>query len=110
MVDSAAARSPGVASVDAERRPRRGHSGRATGPRRGWRSGAAGRRQAAARSWGQPSSLPGVSNAPLIAVDAPSLLYRAFHALPRSITGPDGNPVNALLGVANLILQAVERH
>ncbi len=47
---------------------------------------------------------------PLLAVDAPSLLYRAFHALPRSITGPDGVPVNALLGMANLVLQAVERH
>jgi 5'-3' exonuclease len=47
--------------------------------------------------------------APLLAVDAPSLLYRAFHALPRTITGPDGHPVNALLGTANLILQAVER-
>jgi 5'-3' exonuclease len=47
---------------------------------------------------------------PLLAVDAPSLLYRAFHALPRSITGPDGNPVNALLGMSNLVLQAVERY
>jgi 5'-3' exonuclease len=47
--------------------------------------------------------------APLLAVDAPSLLYRAFHALPRSITGADGTPVNALLGTANLVLQAVER-
>jgi 5'-3' exonuclease len=47
---------------------------------------------------------------PLLAVDAPSLLYRAFHALPRSITGPDGTSVNALLGTANLVLQAVERH
>jgi 5'-3' exonuclease len=47
---------------------------------------------------------------PLLAVDAPSLLYRAFHALPRTITGPDGNPVNALLGTANLVLQAVERY
>jgi len=48
--------------------------------------------------------------APLLAIDAPSLLYRAFHALPKSITGPDGTPVNALLGTANLVLQAVERH
>jgi DNA polymerase-1 len=47
---------------------------------------------------------------PLLAVDAPSLLYRAFFALPSSITGTDGQPVNALLGTANLILQAVERH
>src|SRR3954454_11806891 len=47
---------------------------------------------------------------PLLVVDAPSLLYRAFHALPRTITGPDGTPVNALLGTANLVLQAIERH
>ena len=47
--------------------------------------------------------------APLLAVDAPSLLFRAFYALPKSIEGPDGNSVNALLGAANLILQEVER-
>jgi DNA polymerase-1 len=48
--------------------------------------------------------------APLLAVDAPSLLYRAFYALPKSITDDDGTPVNALLGVSNLVLQAVERY
>src|SRR4051812_35161316 len=47
---------------------------------------------------------------PLLAVDRPNLLFRAFFALPRSITGPDDRPRNALLGTANLILQAVERH
>ncbi|HEY3187655.1 MAG TPA: 5'-3' exonuclease [Solirubrobacteraceae bacterium] len=47
---------------------------------------------------------------PLLAVDRPNLLFRAFFALPRSITGPDDRPVNALLGTANLILQAIERH
>ncbi|HEU4977972.1 MAG TPA: 5'-3' exonuclease [Solirubrobacteraceae bacterium] len=47
---------------------------------------------------------------PLLAVDAPSLLYRAFFALPKSIKGVDGRPVNALLGTANLVLQAVELH
>ena len=47
---------------------------------------------------------------PLLAVDTPSLLYRAFHALPKTITGRDGQPVNALLGCANLVLQAVEKH
>ena len=47
---------------------------------------------------------------PLLAVDAPSLLYRAFYALPKSIKGTDGAPVNALLGTANLLLQAVEAH
>ena len=47
---------------------------------------------------------------PLLAVDAPSLMYRAFFALPKSITDGDGHPINALLGVANLILFEVERH
>ncbi len=47
--------------------------------------------------------------APLLVVDAPSLLYRAFFALPDTITH-EGRPVNALLGCANLVLQAVETH
>lgn len=47
---------------------------------------------------------------PLLAVDAPSMLFRAFYALPKSIKGPDGAPVNGLLGAANLILHEVERH
>ena len=47
---------------------------------------------------------------PLLAVDTPSMLFRAFYALPKSIVGPDGNPVNALLGAANLILREVETH
>ena len=48
--------------------------------------------------------------APLLVIDAPSLLYRAFFALPQSITDDDDRPVNALLGMANLVLFAVERH
>ena len=47
---------------------------------------------------------------PLLAVDAPSMLFRAFYALPDSIKGADGKPVNALLGTANLILREVEEH
>ena len=38
------------------------------------------------------------------------MLYRAFYALPNSIKGADGQPVNALLGTANLILREVEAH
>jgi 5'-3' exonuclease len=45
---------------------------------------------------------------PLLLADAPALLYRAFFALPDSITGPDGNPVNALLGSLNQLLQVIE--
>ena len=47
---------------------------------------------------------------PLLAVDAPSLLYRAFYALPKSITDDDGRPVNALLGSINLVLREIEEH
>jgi len=38
------------------------------------------------------------------------MLFRAYYALPDSIVGPDGKPVNALLGAANLILREVELH
>jgi DNA polymerase-1 len=47
---------------------------------------------------------------PLLAIDAPSMLFRAFYALPESIEGKEGTPVNALLGTANLVLREVEQH
>ncbi len=47
---------------------------------------------------------------PLLVVDAPSLLYRAFYALPKSITDDDGQPVNALLGSINIVLREIELH
>jgi 5'-3' exonuclease len=48
---------------------------------------------------------------PLLVFDAPSLLYRAFYALPDSITDPSGDhPVNALLGSVNLVLFEWEAH
>jgi 5'-3' exonuclease len=48
--------------------------------------------------------------APLLVIDAPSMLFRAFYALPDSIKGKDGQPVNALLGTANLVLREIEEH
>jgi DNA polymerase-1 len=47
---------------------------------------------------------------PLLAVDTPSLMYRAFFALPSSIKGKEGRTVNALLGTANLLLREHERY
>jgi DNA polymerase-1 len=47
---------------------------------------------------------------PLLVVDTPSMLYRAFFALPKKITGADDRPVNALLGASNLILREVSEH
>jgi DNA polymerase-1 len=38
------------------------------------------------------------------------MLFRAFYALPDSIKGADGKPVNALLGTANLVLREIEVH
>jgi 5'-3' exonuclease len=46
-------------------------------------------------------------SAPLLAVDAPSLLYRAFFALPKTIVDGEGVPVNALLGSLNIVLRVV---
>jgi 5'-3' exonuclease len=42
--------------------------------------------------------------APLLIADIPWLLYRSYFALPKSIVGEDGRPVNALLGTVNAIL------
>jgi DNA polymerase-1 len=42
---------------------------------------------------------------PLLAIDAPFLLFRSFFALPDSIKGGDGRPVNALLGATNAVLR-----
>jgi 5'-3' exonuclease len=47
-------------------------------------------------------------NAPLLIADVPWLLYRAYFALPKSIKGADGRPVNALLGTVNALLSAIE--
>src|SRR3954451_14731154 len=47
---------------------------------------------------------------PLLTADAPALLYRAFFALPDSITDGDGQPVNALLGSVNQVLWCVEKY
>src|SRR4029079_7713111 len=81
-------------------RPRGAPSGRA-GP-----AGTVWRRWAPARPQARFARVPG----PLLVVDAPSMLFRAFYALPDTIKGADGQPVNALLGTANLILREVEEH
>lgn len=45
---------------------------------------------------------------PLLIADVPWLLYRSFFALPKSITGAGGRPVNALLGTVNALLAAID--
>jgi DNA polymerase-1 len=46
--------------------------------------------------------------APLLIADVPWLLYRSYFALPKSIVGADGQPVNALLGTVNALLAMLE--
>lgn len=47
---------------------------------------------------------------PLVAVDGPFLLYRSFFALPDSIKGTEGRPINALLGAVNVLLRMAADH
>jgi DNA polymerase-1 len=54
--------------------------------------------------------VPRAAPAPLLAADTPYLLYRSFFALPKSIKGATGAPVNALLGSINALVQAIEEH
>ena len=82
------------------RRPRGAPSGSSA------RAGTAWRRSVPARPQARFARVAG----PLLVVDAPSMLFRAFYALPDTIKGADGRPVNALLGTANLILREVEQH
>ena len=42
--------------------------------------------------------------------DTPGLLYRGFFALPDSIKGAEGRPVNALVGSVNMTLWCVEKY
>jgi DNA polymerase-1 len=46
--------------------------------------------------------------APLLIADIPWLLYRSFFALPKSIVGAGGEPVNALLGTVNALLALID--
>jgi DNA polymerase-1 len=45
----------------------------------------------------------------LLLVDAFSLIYRAFFALP-TLTGPDGSPVNAILGFTKMLRKLLTDH
>jgi len=45
---------------------------------------------------------------PLLAVDGDNLAHRAYHALPSSIKGGDGQPANMIVGFANMLIRAWE--
>ncbi len=45
--------------------------------------------------------------APLVLLDAASLYFRSFFALPESLTAPDGTPVNAVRGFADTVARVL---
>jgi DNA polymerase-1 len=49
-----------------------------------------------------------MARAPLLVIDGDNLAHRAFHALP-PLEGAGGRPVSAMLGFANMLLQAVDQ-
>ena len=44
----------------------------------------------------------------LAVIDGNSLLHRAFHALPVTMTAPDGRPTNAAYGFISMLLKLTE--
>lgn len=48
--------------------------------------------------------------ASVLVLDSASLYYRAFHALPESMTAPDGHPHNAIRGFLSTLTRLVDAH
>ncbi|RVW04357.1 5'-3' exonuclease [Rhodococcus xishaensis] len=46
---------------------------------------------------------------PLLLLDGASLWFRAFYALPESMTSPDGRPVNAVRGFTDMVAALITR-
>jgi DNA polymerase-1 len=44
----------------------------------------------------------------LLLVDGNNLLYRAYHAFPKELTGPKGEPINAVYGFARILLTSIK--
>ncbi len=46
----------------------------------------------------------------LFLIDGPSLVYRAFYALPESISTSTGVPTNAIFGFASMLVKIVSEY
>jgi DNA polymerase-1 len=55
-------------------------------------------------------SAPTPSERRLFLIDGPSLVYRAFYALPESIATSTGIPTNAIFGFASMLVKIVTEH
>src|SRR5438270_3126494 len=58
------------------------------------------------------AALPGAAGDErrLFLIDGPSLVYRAFFALPESIATSTGEPTNAIFGFASMLVKIVSEH
>ncbi|GHU68917.1 DNA polymerase [Clostridia bacterium] len=45
-----------------------------------------------------------------VAIDGNSLMYRAYHALPDTLTNPDGQPTNAVFGFMTMLLRLIDQY
>ncbi len=54
-----------------------------------------------------PGASPGTGERRLFLIDGPSLVYRAFFALPESIATSTGEPTNAIFGFASMLVKIV---
>ena len=57
----------------------------------------------------EPESQP-QPDPPLFLIDGPSLVYRAFYALPESIATSTGEPTNAIFGFASMLVKIVTEY
>ncbi|WP_338892264.1 5'-3' exonuclease [Rhodococcus sovatensis] len=54
-------------------------------------------------------SMTAPGKSPLLLLDGASLWFRAYYALPESITAPDGRPVNAVRGFVDMVAALMAR-
>ena len=55
-----------------------------------------------------PRKAPSVSQKTIAVVDGNSLIHRAFHALPETMTAPDGRPTNAAFGFVSMLVKMIQ--
>jgi DNA polymerase I len=65
---------------------------------------------ARASSSAAPGSDTGEAERRLFLIDGPSLVYRAFYALPESIATSTGEPTNAIFGFASMLVKIVTEY
>ena len=56
-----------------------------------------------------PSAAKPEARRTIAVVDGNSLMHRAFHAIPPTMTTPDGRPTNAIFGFVSMFVKLVEK-